>query len=160
MNNKTVNQMNDKIAKDIMTTDVIVANKNDSIADVAELLIKEKIGGLPVVDENNKVVGIISETDIMQKETTVDSPRVINFFQGLIFLDDMKKLEDDMKKIAAYKVEDLMSKDIVTVNENDTFDYIANIMIKESINRVPVVDKDNHLKGIICRYDIIKSMYN
>ena len=71
-----------------------------------------------------------------------------------------KKLEDDMKKIAAYKVEDLMSKDIVTVNENDTFDYIANIMIKESINRVPVVDKDNHLKGIICRYDIIKSMYN
>lgn len=160
MNNKTVNQMNDKIAKEIMTTDVIVANKNDSIADVAELLIKEKIGGLPVVDENNKVVGIISETDIMQKETTVDSPRVINFFQGLIFLDDMKKLEDDMKKIAAYKVEDLMSKDIVTVNENDTFDYIANIMIKESINRVPVVDKDNHLKGIICRYDIIKSMYN
>lgn len=160
MNNKTINQMNDKIAKEIMTTDVIVANKNDSIADVAELLIKEKIGGLPVVDENNKVVGIISETDIMQKETTVDSPRVINFFQGLIFLDDMKKLEDDMKKIAAYKVEDLMSKDIVTVNENDTFDYIANIMIKESINRVPVVDKDNHLKGIICRYDIIKSMYN
>lgn len=160
MNNKTVNQMNDKIAKEIMTTDVIVANKNDRIADVAELLIKEKIGGLPVVDENNKVVGIISETDIMQKETTVDSPRVINFFQGLIFLDDMKKLEDDMKKIAAYKVEDLMSKDIVTVNENDTFDYIANIMIKESINRVPVVDKDNHLKGIICRYDIIKSMYN
>ena len=160
MNNKTVNQMNDKIAKEIMTTDVIVANKNDSIADVAELLIKEKIGGLPVVDENNKVVGIISETDIMQKETTVGSPRVINFFQGLIFLDDMKKLEDDMKKIAAYKVEDLMSQEIVTVNENDTFDYIANIMIKESINRVPVVDKDNHLKGIICRYDIIKSMYN
>lgn len=160
MNNKTVNQMNDKIAKDIMTTDVIVANKNDSIADVAELLIKEKIGGLPVVDENNKVVGIISETDIMQKETTVGSPRVINFFQGLIFLDDMKKLEDDMKKIAAYKVEDLMSQEIVTVNENDTFDYIANIMIKESINRVPVVDKENHLMGIICRYDIIKSMYN
>ena len=152
--------MNDKRAKDIMTTDVIVANKNDIIANVANLLIKEKIGGLPVVDEENKVVGIISETDIMKKESHVDSPRMLNFIQGIIFLDDRKKFEDEMRAIAAYKVEDLMSKDIITVNENDTFDYVANVMINKSINRVPVVDENNFLKGIICRYDIIKAMYN
>ena len=152
--------MNDKRAKDIMTTDVIVANKNDIIANVANLLIKEKIGGLPVVDEENKVVGIISETDIMKKESHVDSPRMLNFIQGIIFLDDMKKFEDEMRAIAAYKVEDLMSLDIITVNENDTFDYVANVMINKSINRVPVVDENNFLKGIICRYDIIKAMYN
>ena len=152
--------MNDKRAKDIMTTDVIVANKNDIIANVANLLIKEKIGGLPVVDEENKVVGIISETDIMKKESHVDSPRMLNFIQGIIFLDDMKKFEDEMRAIAAYKVEDLMSKDIITVNENDTFDYLANVMINKSINRVTVVDENNFLKGIICRYDIIKAMYN
>ena len=152
--------MNDKRAKDIMTTDVIVANKNDIIANVANLLIKEKIGGLPVVDEENKVVGIISETDIMKKESHVDSPRMLNFIHGIIFLDDMKKFEDEMRAIAAYKVEDLMSKDIITVNENDTFDYVANVMINKSINRVPVVDENNFLKGIICRYDIIKAMYN
>ena len=152
--------MNDKRAKDIMATDVIVANKNDIIANVANLLIKEKIGGLPVVDEENKVVGIISETDIMKKESHVDSPRMLNFIQGIIFLDDMKKFEDEMRAIAAYKVEDLMSKDIITVNENDTFDYVANVMINKSINRVPVVDENNFLKGIICRYDIIKAMYN
>lgn len=152
--------MNDKKAKDIMTTDVIVANKNDNIANVANLLIKEKIGGLPVVDEENKVVGIISETDIMKKESHVDSPRMLNLLQGIIFLDDMKKFEDEMRAIAAYKVEDLMSRDIITVNENDTFDYVANVMINKSINRVPVVDEENFLKGIICRYDIIKAMYN
>ena len=152
--------MNDKRAKDIMTTDVIVANKNDIIANVANLLIKEKIGGLPVVDEENKVVGIISETDIMKKESHVYSPSILNFIQGIIFLDDMKKFEDEMRAIAAYKVEDLMSKDIITVNENDTFDYVANVMINKSINRVPVVDENNFLKGIICRYDIIKAMYN
>ena len=152
--------MDDKRAKDIMTTDVIVANKNDIIANVANLLIKEKIGGLPVVDEENKVVGIISETDIMKKESHVDSPRMLNLIQGIIFLDDMKKFEDEMRAIAAYKVEDLMSKDIITVNENDTFDYVANVMINKSINRVPVVDENNFLKGIIRRYDIIKAMYN
>ena len=152
--------MNEKIAKDIMTTDVIVANKNDIIANVANLLIREKIGGLPVVDEDNKVVGIISETDIMKKESHVESPKMLNFLQGIIFLDDMKRFEEELRAIAAYKVEDLMSKDIVTVKEDDTFDYVANIMINKSINRVPVVDKDNCLKGIICRYDIIKAMYN
>lgn len=152
--------MKNKTAKDIMTTDVIVAKKDDSLANVAKLLIKEKIGGLPVVDSENKVVGIISETDIMKKETHVEAPHIINFMQGLIFLDDYKKLEEDMKKIAAYKVEDLMSKEIVKVHENDKFDDIANLMIKKSINRVPVVDDNNNLRGIICRYDIIKAMYN
>ena len=147
--------MKEKRAKDIMTTEVIVANKNDIIANVANLLIKEKIGGLPVVDEENKVVGIISETDIMKKESHIDSPKMLNFLQGIIFLNDMKKFEDELRVIAAYKVEDLMSKDIVTVKEDDTFDYVANIMINESINRVPVVDKENRLVGIITVDDIL-----
>ena len=152
--------MNNKTAKDIMTSDVIVAKQNDSVASVAKLLIKEKIGGLPVVNEEYKVVGIISETDILKKEKYVEAPRVVNFLQGLIFLDDVKNIEEDMKKIAAYKVDDLMSKDIIKVHEDDKFDDIANIMIKKSINRVPVVDSNNTLKGIICRYDIIRAMYN
>ena len=143
-----------------MTSDVIVAKQSDSVASVAKLLIKEKIGGLPVVNEEYKVVGIISETDILKKEKYVEAPRVVNFLQGLIFLDDVKNIEEDMKKIAAYKVEDLMSKDIIKVHEDDKFDDIANIMIKKSINRVPVVDSNNTLKGIICRYDIIRAMYN
>lgn len=152
--------MKNKTAKDIMTTEVIVARKDDNIASVAKLLIKEKIGGLPVVDEENKVVGIISETDIMKKEKHIDAPRAINFLEGIIFIDDVRKIEDDLKKIAAFKVEDLMSKEIIKVHEDDKFDEIANIMIKKSINRVPVVDGDNKLKGIICRYDIIKAMYD
>ena len=84
----------------------------------------------------------------------------VNLLEGIIFLDDIRKMENDIKKVAAYKVEDLMSKDIIMVNENDSFDYVANIMIKKSINRVPVVDDDSKLKGIICRYDIIKALYN
>ena len=149
--------MNEKRAKDIMTTDVIVANKNDIIANVANLLIREKIGGLPVVDEENKVVGIISETDIMKKESHVESPKMLNFLQGIIFLDDMKRFEEELRAIAAYKVEDLMSKDIVTVKEDDTFDYVANIMINKSINRVPVVDKDNRYKGFISKSKILNA---
>ncbi|WP_027700974.1 CBS domain-containing protein [Metaclostridioides mangenotii] len=149
-----------KTAKEVMTTDVIVAKEEDSVADVAKLLIEERIGGLPVVNSENKVVGIISETDIIKKEKYIEPPMFVNLLEGIIFLDDIRKMEDDIKKVAAYKVEDLMSKDIVMVNVNDSFDHVANIMIKKSINRVPVVDDDSKLKGIICRYDIIKALYN
>lgn len=152
--------MNHKKAKYIMTTDVIVAKKGDTISEVANILISEKIGGLPVVDEDGKVIGIISETDIIKKEKRAHSTPFINILEGIIFLDDFNKMEQDLKQIAAYKVEDLMSTSIVKVNENDTFDNVANIMIKKSINRVPVVDEENKLKGIICRSDIIRSMYN
>ena len=152
--------MMDKTAKEIMTTDVIVAKQDDSIADVANMLIAEKIGGLPVVDSENRVVGIISETDILKKEKYIEAQLYINLLQGLIFLDDLKKVEIDIKQVAAYKVGELMSKDIIKVHEDDKFDDVANVMIKKSINRVPVVDDDNKLKGIICRYDIIKALYN
>ena len=151
--------MKNKKAKDIMTTNVKVAKETDTISDIANILITEKIGGVPVVDKENRVVGIISETDIMKKEKYVNPPEYITFLQGIIYLNDFKKMEDDIKDVAATQVKDLMSRDVIKVHEEDTFDDIANIMIKKSVNRVPVVDQDNKIKGIICRYDIIKSMY-
>ena len=151
--------MNNKKAKDIMTADVKVAKQTDTIKSIAKILIHEKIGGLPVVDEDNIVVGIISETDIIKKEKHVAAPEFITFLQGVIYLEDFKKMEKDIQDIAAVQVKDLMSKEVIKVYEDDTFDDVANIMIKKSVNRVPVVDKDNKIKGIICRYDIIKSMY-
>lgn len=147
-------------AKDIMTTDVKVVKKDATIADVAKMLIHDKIGGLPVVDDDNRVIGIISETDILKKEKYVEPPLAINLLQGIILLDDMKRLEKDLKNIAAYKVEDMMTTKIVKVNEEDSFDDVANIMIKKSINRVPVVDENEVIKGIICRYDIIRALYD
>ncbi len=152
--------MSNKKAREIMTSDVIVTNKDDTISEIANLLIQEKIGGLPVVDKDNKVVGIISETDIIKKEKHPETPRMINLLQGIIFIDDITEFEQDLRDISAYKVEDLMSKNIVKVREEDSLDYVANIMIKQSVNRVPVVDEDDRLKGIICRYDIIKAMYS
>ena len=149
-----------KKAKDIMTSDVIVATKDSLIQDIAKILLEKRIGGVPVVDKENKVIGIISETDIIKKEGNIDTPTVITLLQGVIYFPDLKKVEKEILDIASYKVEDLMSTNVTKVNEEDSFEDIANLMIKRSVNRVPVVDSDNKLKGIICRYDIIKSMYN
>lgn len=146
-------------AKDIMTSDVVVVKQDATIKEIAEIFLKNRIGGVPVVDEENKIVGIISETDIIQKEKNVNVPSFINILQGYIFFDSFKEVEDDIRKIAAYKASDIMSKDVMTVKEDDSVEYVANEMIKKSINRVPVVDDNKYIKGIICRYDLIKAMY-
>lgn len=146
-------------AKDIMTSDVVVVKQDATIKEIAEIFLKNRIGGVPVVDEENKIVGIISETDIIQKEKNVNVPSFINILQGYIFFDSFKEVEDDIRKIAAYKASDIMSKDVMTVKEDDSVEYVANEMIKKSINRVPVVDDNRYIKGIICRYDLIKAMY-
>lgn len=146
-------------AKDIMTSDVVVVKQDATIKDIAEIFLKNRIGGVPVVDDENKIVGIISETDIIQKEKNVNVPSFINILQGYIFFDSFKEVEDDIRKIAAYKASDIMSTDVMTVKEDDRVEYVANKMIKKSINRVPVVDDNNYIKGIICRYDLIKAMY-
>ncbi|WFD10631.1 CBS domain-containing protein [Tepidibacter hydrothermalis] len=146
-------------AKDIMTSNVVVVNQDATIKEIAEIFLKNRIGGVPVVDEENKIVGIISETDIIQKEKNVNIPSFINILQGYIFFDSFKEVEEDIRKIAAYKARDIMSKDVMTVKEDDSVEYVANEMIKKSINRVPVVDDNNYIKGIICRYDLIKAMY-
>lgn len=149
-----------KKAKDIMTSDVIVAKKDSLIQDIAKILLQNRIGGVPVVDEDNKVIGIISETDIIKKEGNIDTPTIITLLQGVIYFPDLKKVEKEILDVASYKVEDLMSTNVTKVNEEDSFEDVANLMIKKSVNRVPVVDSSNKLKGIICRYDIIKSMYS
>lgn len=151
--------MSGKLAKEIMTSEVKVVKRTDKISEAVKVLTQEKVGGLPVVNDENKVIGIISETDVLKKEKNIETPAYINLLQGIFYIDTLKTFEKDIKSVAAYIVEDLMSTKIITVDENDTLKTVANLMINKNINRVPVVDKDKKLKGIICRYDVIKAMY-
>lgn len=146
-------------ARDIMTVNVISVKRDTLIKDIAHILVENRIGGVPVVDDGGRVVGIISETDLVSKEKNVHIPSYITVLQGVIYLESFKRFEEDIRKITAYKAEDIMTAEVEKVHEDDDVETIANIMIEKGINRVPVVDSEGKLRGIICRYDIIKSMF-
>ena len=109
------------LANEIMTKDVIVVSEDTTIDEVSKIFVDKNISGLPVVNQYNKLVGVISEGDLVYKQKPVKPPLFINLFDGLIQI-DRKEFQEDMKRIAAYKVGDLMSKPPIYAYENTPID--------------------------------------
>ena len=141
-------------AKDIMNKKVIVISKDASVAELAQLLLRNKIAGVPVTDKDNNIVGMVSETDIITKEADLNVSVSFNY-------SILKSLESYTKSTKEYldtKVEDIMSHEVAAIKEDTPISKIASLMINDNVNRVPVVDDNNKLIGIVAREDIIKSM--
>lgn len=145
-------------AEDIMIRDVLTISPEDGIEKVAKILVETGISGLPVVNEDGKVVGIITEGDLVYQQKKLNIPAYLNFLDILVPLGREEFLED-LKKMTAFKVEDLMTKDVIMVGEKTNITEIATLMVENKINRVPVVDQEQRLLGIITRHDIIKHIY-
>jgi CBS domain-containing protein len=142
------------LTKDIMTKKVITINENTTLAKLSELLIKNRISGVPVVDENGELTGIITEADIIIKECNLPLPLSFSY----TFLEKFESYTKSTKEYFKTRVEEIMSTDVKVAVEDMPISKVVNIMINNSVNRLPVVDDDGKLAGIISRADIIKFM--
>ena len=142
------------VVKDIMTKNVITINKNATVGELSKLFLENKISGVPVVDNNNNLIGIATDADIIIHESNLPLP--LSFSHA--FLQKYESYAKNTKEYLKTKVENIMTKRLKTVYEDNTITKAVNIMINNDINRIPVVDKNNRLKGIITRADIIKFM--
>ena len=151
--------------EDAMKKDVIKFNELDKIVDVAQSLRDNKISGGPVVDENNKVVGIISEGDIMRL-LEVHHPRINLILPApldLIELPIKMKYEldtiaEDMQRDASTVIDQIMTKKVIKVGPEASISDAAELMDKHKVNRLPVTNSEGKLMGIITRGDIIGAM--
>lgn len=146
-------------ARDIMIKEVIKVTREDTVETVIKLILEHNVSGLPVVNEQNHVVGIITEGDLIYRSKKLHIPTFFTFLDSYIFLENPKNLKNELKKITGYKVKDVMTADVITVDADDNIEKIATIMSKENINRVPVVE-NKKLVGIVSRRDIIKGYAN
>ncbi len=143
-------------AKDIMTKDVITVKKDHTVNQVIEILMDKNISGVPVVNDEDQVIGIVTEGDLIYRSKKLEIPRYFTILDSYIFLDNTKKMEEQIRKMVGYRVEDIMTKDVIVVDKEDTLEEIATVMTKKSVNRVPVV-ADAKLVGIVTRRDIIRA---
>ncbi|WP_418791571.1 CBS domain-containing protein [Phosphitispora sp. TUW77] len=144
-------------AKDIMTADVITVSPDDTVEHVIKLLLDKKISGVPVLNKDREVIGIVTEGDLMLRSQELRVPSYIQILGGVIYLDDPAEFKDTLRKVVAVKVEGLMTEDPITVDEDTDLEEIATIMADNGINRVPVT-REGKLVGIISRADIIRSL--
>jgi len=141
------------IVKDIMTTAVKAAKPDTSIKEIASIMCFNKISGVPVVDENEKLVGVLSEKDILH----CMFPEIEEVMsEG--GMPDYEKLEGNYQNIMNKKVSDLMTSTVATVNADIPVLKAASMMWLKKIRRIPVIEGDK-LVGIISIGDVHKAIF-
>ncbi|WP_054692270.1 CBS domain-containing protein [Syntrophomonas palmitatica] len=145
------------LARDIMTREVITAHPEEKIEEVTRLMLENKISGIPVVNQQGHVLGIITEKDLMIKASELKVPFYVTLFDSIIFLENPLRFNNDLKKYTASRVKDVMNTKIQAVEEDTPVSKIVELMQSRGINRVPVL-RNGKLVGIITRNDILKSL--
>jgi CBS domain-containing protein len=137
--------------QDLMTRNVLTVRSSTPLKDAAALLAEHRISGLPVVDGERRVLGVLSEGDILFKESGAAEKQ--SFFDRMLAVPPTG-LE---LKLAAKTAGDAMSAPALTIGPRRPVTKAASIMIEEGVNRLPVIDDEERLIGIITRADLVRA---
>lgn len=147
-------------AREIMTAPAISVGPETKLEEVVNLMAEHNISGVPVIDGEGKVVGIISETDIVNY---AGKTQVIRFLSPSGWICPYGERTDGMMYRRGFELlgrtaaETIMARKVITVGEDTTGLEIARIMNRRKINRVPVIDGEGRLRGLITRADLVRS---
>jgi len=143
-------------AKDIMSKDVVTITPGTTIERLGRIFIEKGISGALVVSEEGRLVGIITENDLISKNRRLHIPTVLRLFDAFIPL-GTSKLEMEITKMAASTVGEACTKEVVSVGEETPIDEIATIMSEKKIHLLPVITNKT-VVGIIGKKDLIKGI--
>lgn len=143
------------IAKDVMTTQVVTVSPNTLVSEIAELLLENCISAVPVVDEKNRVIGIVSEGDLMRRPESDTEMR--NRSWWLRIYASSPELAGEYSKSHGQRASNVMTKNVTVVDENMPVAEIAQILEEKHIKRVPVV-RNGELVGIVSRANLLRGL--
>ncbi len=148
-----------KTVAEAMSHDPITVHPETPITEVIKILAERHISGLPVLDADRHLVGIISETDLMWRETDVTPPPYIMLLDSVIYLENPGRYEKELHKALGQTVGEVMSSTPVTTTTPDMLlSKAAKVMHDRKVHRLPVLDSAGHVVGILTRGDIIRVM--
>ncbi len=145
-------------ARDIMASDPITVTETTGVQEVAEILLNSHHHGVPVVDAENRLVGIVTDADLVDRTKRVHLPTVITILDTLIPIAGFKQYSEDLRKATATTAGDLCTREVDYVYPDAEMDTIATLLSEHHIHLVPVLDEDNKLLGVITNTDIIRAL--
>jgi len=140
--------MTDKLVKDVMTRRVAYAKRDATFKALAARMRELHVSGLPVVDDIGKVIGVVSEADLLKKEALDGGEGLTGVLSGFLRHKEFEKAE-------AVAASELMTSPAITVSAGDTIEQAARLMYSRKVKRLPVVTAGGQLAGIITRTDIL-----
>ncbi len=140
---------------DLMTSKVIATRPDTKVDEVARLMVDNGITGVPVVNGQNHVVGIVTETDLIVRNAHLHFPTFLQILDARIYIESPRHFEEELRRILGVTAADVMTKKVVTVDADADFSDAATLMVEQGVNPVPVV-KGGELVGIISRSDIVR----
>jgi len=153
--------VDDLKVRDIMQTEVITVGPDTSVRELADLLAEKKISGVPVVDGQGNLLGVVSEADIIVQDAELHFPYYIQFLDSIIYLQSFHKFEERFKKAFATKVGEIMTREVVVVSPETSVRAAATLMTDRNVNRLPVTESGKsgeRLLGIVTRGDIVRAI--
>lgn len=140
--------------KEIMTREVTSITPETNAGEALDLLWKMQISGLPVIDDKNKLVGMFTEKEVL----TFLLPSYIEKVGIFVYREGPKALQQKIVALRNIKVENIMRKDVVTVDEDTVVYEVAHIMLTQKVRRLPVLNQAKEVVGIIARGDVLKAL--
>jgi CBS domain-containing protein len=149
-----------KTAAEIMNRDVPSVKPDEEARAAVDLLAKTDMGAIPVVDGDDKVIGIVSESDLIlsDEESDLHMPHYLNIMGGVVFVGSMKGFEERLNKAFATRVEELMTADPIVAHDYEAADRVAKKIADSHHNHLPVVDENGHLAGMVTRADALAAV--
>ena len=143
-----------------MDADVPTLSPEEDARTAIDLLAKTDMGAIPVVDEDRKVVGIVSESDLVlsDEESDLHLPHYVNIMGGIVFVGSMKGFEKRLNKAFATKVSELMTADPIVARAEESADSVAKTIADKHHNHLPVVDAEGRLAGMVTRADALAAL--
>jgi len=144
-------------AKDIMAREILTISPQTKTLEAARILLDRRINGLPVVDDDGRLVGILCQSDLVAQQKKLSLPSFFNLLDGLIPLGSTRNWEQEVQRIGASTVAQAMTPNPVTVTPDSSLDDIASLMVDKKLHTLPVVDHGK-LVGIIGKEDILRTL--
>ena len=138
----------------IMAKDVKSLLPDMSAKEALEIIFSMQMSGLPVIDQQGKLLGMFTEKDILKNIL----PTYIESVGRFTYADDPKGIKSKVSALVNIKVKDIMRKEVITVDEDTSLSEVARIMLTQKIRRVPVLNKEGKVVGIVARQDVVKAL--
>lgn len=141
--------------KEIMKKEVVSIKPEDNVIEALNLLLKMQISGLPVIDAQGKLRGMFTEKDFL----THILPSYVEKVGRFMYQENPKAVRQKILSLRTIKVKDIMRRDVVTADEDNTLCEVARTMLTQKARRIPVLNKAKEVVGIVSRGDVVRALF-